>query len=75
MTNQKQEHQPLRKLQYTVKDLTYVWSMGETKVRQWLDEGRCPSYKIDGTRFVHYEDAELFTQKLRPADQQFDLEI
>jgi len=74
MENKKQEtrYQPLRKLHYTIKDLTYVWGIGKTKVTEWLNEDRCPNYYIDGTRFVHHEDAEAFVQQFRSIT---DLEV
>jgi excisionase family DNA binding protein len=59
----------IRPLQYTVKELEYILGAGESKVRQWIEDGRLPSYRIDGTIFVYAKDVWEFVQKHRNQEQ------
>lgn len=64
----------LRPIHFTVKELQAVLGVGETKIREWIDDERLPSYKIDGTVFVHSGDVARFVNQYRRRDD-FDLAI
>ena len=55
----------LRPIQFTTKELVAVLGAGETKIREWITDGRLRSYKIDGTVFVHSGDVARFVDKHR----------
>ncbi len=55
----------LRPLQYTAAELQVVLGVGLTKIRQWTDEGRLPSYSLDGGIFYHADDVDAFIEKHR----------
>jgi len=55
-------------IHFTVDDLTDVLRVGHTKVREWIDDGRLPSYKIDSTIFVHSADVTVFVNQFRQAN-------
>lgn len=65
----------IRPLQYTVKELEYVLGAGESKVRQWIEEGRLPSYRIDGTIFVHAKAVWEFVEKHRQQEQVLEYSV
>ena len=52
-------------IHFTVVDLTDVLRVGQTKIREWINDGRLRSYKIDGTVFVHSRDVVQFTENYR----------
>jgi excisionase family DNA binding protein len=58
----------LKPIQFTQTELQVVLGVGKTKVSEWINDGRLPSYKIDGTVFVHSRDVVLFVEKHRRGD-------
>jgi hypothetical protein len=52
-------------LQYTISQLVVVLSMGETKIRNLIDEGELISYRVGGTIFVSVADANAFIEMHR----------
>ena len=60
----------LKPIQFTQSELQVVLGVGKTKI----NDGRLPSYKIDGTVFVHSRDVVLFVEKYRRGGG-FDLAI
>ena len=57
----------LRPMQYVANELEVILGAGKTKIRQWTDEGRLPSYFIDGLRYYHADDVNAFVEKYRPS--------
>lgn len=55
----------LKPLQYSAAELQVVLGVGKTKIRQWTDEGRLPSYPIDGGVFYHVDDVAAFVESHR----------
>jgi hypothetical protein len=55
----------LTPLQYTAAELEVVLGVGKTKIREWTDEGRLPSYPIDGGVFYHVDDVAAFVESYR----------
>ncbi|MCY2976676.1 MAG: helix-turn-helix domain-containing protein [Planctomycetota bacterium] len=65
----------LRPIQYRVNELEYVLGAGETKIRQWIEDKKLPSYRIDGTIYVHRIDAFAFVEKYREQQNVNDYKI
>jgi len=64
----------LKPIQFRQSELQVVLGVGKTKINEWVNDGRLPSYKIDGTVFVHSRDVVLFVEKYRRGGD-FDLAI
>jgi excisionase family DNA binding protein len=50
---------------FTEESLASWLRISDRKVRQWVAEGRLPSYKLDGCRRFHPEDVDQFVSQFR----------
>jgi excisionase family DNA binding protein len=52
---------------FTEESLATWLRISDRKVRQWVAEGRLPSYKLDGCRRFHPDDVASFLAQFRDA--------
>lgn len=52
---------------FTEESLATWLRISDRKVRQWVAEGRLPSYKLDGCRRFHPDDVASFVAQFRDA--------
>jgi excisionase family DNA binding protein len=52
---------------FTEESLATWLRISDRKIRQWVAEGRLPSYKLDGCRRFHPDDVASFVAQFRDA--------